>query len=46
MARPDSSGLAEQGTALAQARTSTFEVLPYHQYIAARAYFLFHSDFD
>jgi len=34
-AMPDSSGLAEQGTALAQARTSTFEVLPYHQYIAA-----------
>ncbi|KAJ7918750.1 hypothetical protein B0H13DRAFT_276843 [Mycena leptocephala] len=33
--RPDSSGLADQGTTLAQARTSTFDVLPYHEYIAA-----------
>ncbi|KAJ7132102.1 velvet factor-domain-containing protein, partial [Mycena epipterygia] len=40
-ARPDSSGLAEQGTALAQARTSTFDVLPYHEYIAARSCFCF-----
>ncbi|KAJ7493463.1 velvet factor-domain-containing protein [Mycena galericulata] len=35
ISRPDSSGIAEQGTMLAQARTSTFEVLPYHEYIAA-----------
>jgi len=34
-AMPDSSGLADQGTTLAQARTSTFDVLPYHEYIAA-----------
>ncbi|KAJ6624968.1 velvet factor-domain-containing protein [Mycena sp. CBHHK59/15] len=33
--RPDSSALAETGTALAQARTGTFEVFPFHQYTAA-----------
>ncbi|KAJ7257922.1 velvet factor-domain-containing protein [Mycena haematopus] len=35
ISRPDSSGIAEQGTTLAQARTSTFDVLPHHEYIAA-----------
>ncbi|KAJ7089664.1 velvet factor-domain-containing protein [Mycena belliarum] len=34
-AMPDSSGVAEQGSALAQARTATFEVFPYEQYTAA-----------
>ncbi|KAJ7880309.1 velvet factor, partial [Mycena olivaceomarginata] len=34
-AMPDSPGIAEQGTTLAQARTGTFEVLPRHEYIAA-----------
>ncbi|KAF8196720.1 velvet factor [Mycena galopus ATCC 62051] len=34
-AMPDSSGVAEQGTTLAQARTTTFDVLPHHEYIAA-----------
>ncbi|KAF7308736.1 Velvet domain-containing protein [Mycena kentingensis (nom. inval.)] len=29
---PDGSGLAEQAMALAQARTTTFSVLPYHEY--------------
>ncbi|KAJ7035664.1 velvet factor-domain-containing protein [Mycena alexandri] len=33
--RPDSSGLAEHGVTLSQARTTTFDVLPHHQYIAA-----------
>jgi hypothetical protein len=37
--RPDSPGIAEQGTTLAQARTGTFEVLPRHEYIAARLCF-------
>ncbi|KAJ7829654.1 velvet factor-domain-containing protein [Mycena olivaceomarginata] len=32
---PDSSGIVEQGTTLAQARTNSFEVLPHHEYIAA-----------
>ncbi|KAJ7355561.1 velvet factor-domain-containing protein [Mycena albidolilacea] len=35
ISRPDSPGIAEQGTTLAQARTGTFEVLPRHEYIAA-----------
>ncbi|KAJ7623454.1 velvet factor-domain-containing protein [Roridomyces roridus] len=33
--KPDSSGIADQGATLAQARTSTFEVLPHHEYVAA-----------
>jgi hypothetical protein len=35
-ARPDQCGISEEGKTLAQTRTSTFEVLPRHEYIAAR----------
>ncbi|KAJ7695102.1 velvet factor-domain-containing protein [Mycena rosella] len=34
ISRPDSPRVAEHGTALAHARTSTFEVLPHNEYIA------------
>jgi len=33
-AMPNTSGLSEEGAALAQARTSTFDVLPVHEYTA------------
>ncbi|KAJ7281891.1 velvet factor-domain-containing protein [Mycena rebaudengoi] len=33
--RPESPALAEEGAALAQVRTATFQVLPVHQYTAA-----------
>ncbi|KAJ7050537.1 velvet factor-domain-containing protein [Mycena amicta] len=32
ISRPDSSGLAEEASALAQAQTNTFDVVPYHEY--------------
>ncbi|KAJ7850929.1 velvet factor-domain-containing protein [Mycena olivaceomarginata] len=35
ISRPDSSGIVERGTTLAQARTNSFQVLPHHEYIAA-----------
>ncbi|KAJ7936680.1 hypothetical protein B0H13DRAFT_2303378 [Mycena leptocephala] len=34
-ARPDQCGISEEGKTLAQTRTSTFEVLPRREYIAA-----------
>ncbi|KAJ7875164.1 hypothetical protein B0H14DRAFT_2343351 [Mycena olivaceomarginata] len=35
ISRPDSPGITEQGTTLAQARTNSFEALPHNEYIAA-----------